>query len=405
MRKREKFGTVVFRVGLLWMAMGTAEAEVTGPVVLIEEAFDDLAAWDDLSTAVSWTGQPTDGSAWTTDGGVLTLTEAGLASVGLRPWDDVNKSRSFTAIDQRFPKPLVHRSGHLVVEFRVQWASLIDELRGEWNRINIMLVHDYPEGGLDLTRDDNVFDFSAEWWGRPSYQVRIRGSDTADATALLMYGGGNDREGEFEIYYAADGTTPLWWLPSFSSTAGATASEGGPSPGVGMPWPYNGWTRSSTGLASLQWQRFRYVVSPFSQSLYVDPDDDGLNWIRDGHLPLPEEADAPATAPLYRYFEEHEGLRVYFRGYENVRMDYLRAWYYPDQLEGRLAITSSDGRTHVRFHTEVGRLYTLEHSSDLENWMPVQEGVEGDGFFMTRDVTEVLGGTADFFRVSSLPSG
>jgi hypothetical protein len=373
-------------------------------VMVIDEPFDDLHAWADLSTATIWAGQPLDGSAWSTGGGVLRLNEAGIASVGLRPWDSIEKSRSFTSIDYRFPEPISHRDGHLVIEFRARWETIIHDLRGEWNRINIMLVHDYPEDGLDLMPDDKAFDFSGEWWGRPSYQLRVRGSDAVDGTALLMYGGGNHPEGEFEIYYASDGETPLWWLPGFSSTAGGADSEGGPSPGVGNPWPHNGWVQSSTGLASLEWQRFRYVISPHSQALYIDPDDDGHNWIRDGYFPLPEESEAPSTAPLYQYFEYHEGIRVYFRGYQNACIDYLRAWYYPEAAAGPVRMEQSGNRFFVRFHREVGRLYRLEQSTDLVNWAPMGEEMEGDGFEASMDVTDAMDESIRFFRVFSAPS-
>lgn len=373
------------------------------PVVLIDENWEDPGTWSDLSTAISWDGQPADGSAFQTPGGILSLNAAGIASVGQRPWESVERTRSFTALDYRFPEPLPHRDVHLVVEIRVRWDSMIYDLRGEWNRINLMLVHDYPEGGLDLTRDAKVFDFSEEWWGRPSYQVRIRGNDAADGTALLMYGGGYAEEGEFEIYYDVDGVTPLWWLPGFSSTAGGGTSNGGPSPGVGDPWPLNGWSGSSTGLASTNWQRFRYVVSPHEQALYVDADDDGLGWVRDGHLPLPEEADAPASAPLYHYFEEHEGIRLYLRGYDNVEMDFLRVWYYPDAAPGTMRISTADGQTRVEFHGEVGQLHDLEHSTDLVNWTVIESGIEGDGFSVSRDVTAISAGPRNFFRVRSVP--
>lgn len=371
-----------------------------GPQILIEEEFTDLTAWDDLSTAISWAGQPVHGSAWMTAEGILSLNAAGIASVGLRPWDSVWKTRSFTAIDQQFPEIIEHRETHLVVEFRVRWESLIDDLRGEWNRINIMLVNDYPEGGLDLSRDGKVFDFTDAWWGRPNYQVRIRGNANMDGTALLMYGGGYDPEGEFEIYHDSSGN-PLWWLPGFSTTAGGDASQGGPSPGVGTPWPENGWTRSSRGLASLDWQRFRYLVSPHESALYIDTDDDGAGWVRDGHLPLPEEADAPETAPLYRYFEHIEGLRIYFRGYENAYMDYVRVWSWPEAVTGSLSLDEVDGRMVLTFHSAVGKLYRLQTSTNLQQWETLPDVREGDGFHQMVDVTDLMQPGGTFFRVVS----
>jgi len=385
---------------LLIMLMASPFLRGWGPQIIIDEGFADLTAWDDLSTAISWSGQPPDGSAWTTDGDMLHLNAAGIASVGLTPWDSINKTRSFTAIDRQFSDRIVHRETHLVVEFRVRWESLIPDLRGEWNRINMMLVHDYPEGGLDLTRDGKVFDFTDAWWGRPNYQVRIRGNANQDGTALLMYGGGYDPEGEFEIYHDTSGN-PLWWLPGFSSTAGGENSEGGPSPGVGSPWPYNGWSRSSRGLASLDWQRFRYVVSPNGSALYIDANDDGAGWVRDGFLPHPEEADAPASAPLYRYFEHIEGLRIYFRGYENAFMDYVRVWSWPEAVTGSVSLDEAGGRMHLTFHAAVGEHYQMQTSTTLQQWDTLPTVWEGDGFYHSVDVTDLMTEGASFFRMIS----
>ncbi len=365
---------------------------------LIDEPFDSLVAWDDLSTAVSWSGQPADGSAWQTTGGILALNPAGIASVGATPWNSTDTSRSFTCIDRRFDVPLEHRDGTLVIEVRVRWKVLnYDPFRGEWNRINFMLVHDYPAGGLDLTRDLRVTDFSAEWWGRPAYQLRLRSTDAADATSLLMYGGGNSADGEFEIH--SEGGPPLWWLPGFSSTAGGSASNGGPSPGVGDPWPFNGWAESSTGLASQQWQRFRYVVGPDHQALYIDPDDDGAGWIRDGHMPLPEEGDAPGTAPLYAYFEHFEGLRVYYRGFQDsAEIDYLQAWF-AENAPATPSLSREDGKWILRFPTLPGKHYTIERSTGLTKWDPVSAAYEGDGFDAEMEVEAETGADRAFFRL------
>ncbi|MCC5838721.1 MAG: hypothetical protein JJT96_01250 [Opitutales bacterium] len=376
-------------------------ATAIGSQSLIEENFSSLDAWDDLSTALSWAGQPASGSAFEIVGDTLQLSAAGIASVGLRPWESETRSRSFTALDRRFAEPLAHRTGTLVIEFRVRWHSLINEVRGEWNRIGITLVHDYPEGGLDLTRDDKVYDFSAEWWGRPAYQVRLRGSDTTGynaATALLMYGGGYHPDGEFEIYYDNRGN-PLWWLAGFSSTAGGSASNGGPSPGVGDPWPDNGWVRSSRGLASTAWQRFRYVVAPGYQELWINAADDGLHWVRDGFMPLPEEADAPATAPLYRYFESFEGIRLYLRGYENVSMDYLHASWVPEKPFAAEWTAQADGSARLAFPTLPGHRYWIEVSADLNEWQAHTGPWEGSGWPLSADLGPPAANEARFYRV------
>lgn len=216
---------------------------------------------------------------------------------------------------------------------------------------------------------------------------------------MLLYGGGLSLDGEFEIPYDEDGTTPLWWLPGFSSSAGGSDSQGGPSPGVGTPWPFNGWTRSSSGLASTQWQRFPYVVSPAGLALYIDPNDERLNWIQDGYFPLPEVADAPLTAPLYNYFEDHEGLRLYFRGYQNVEMDCMRVLHFLQGDVDSIRLDVTEFGTVVHFFSEVGQPYDLEHSIDLIEWNPAFENVEGRDALESLDVTSVLSGPRNFFRV------
>lgn len=387
------------RFCFFFLLLASGFLQTHGATFLIDEAFDDLLDWDDLSTAISWAGQPADGSAWDTSAGVLRLNAAGVASVGIRPWESIDHSRSFTCIDRRFAEPLAHREGILVIELRARWEILnYTPYRGEWNRINLMLVHDYPEGGIDLTRNLRVFDFSREWWGRPSYQVRLRSTDASDATSLLMYGGGYSRDGEFEIF--SENLERLWWLPGFSSAAGGETSPGGASPGVGDPWPLNGWAESSTGLASTQWQRFRYVVAPDHQALFIDPDDDGAGWIRDGFMPLPEEADAPASAPLYRYFETFEGLRVYFRGFDDsARIDSLKAWFAPLGPPTPV-LYPENGSWWLRFPTQPGKLYAVERSPDLHSWTPLPGSIEGDGQPAVLEVELSDPSGKSFFRVT-----
>jgi hypothetical protein len=162
-----------------------------------------------------------------------------------------------------------------------------------------------------------VTDLSADWWGRPAYQVRLRSKVSADGKPIFLYGGGLDPEGEYER--SGDGE----WLAGFSSAPGGT------SPGVGAPYPDNGWKLGDFSPVSTGYQRYRFIVKPNLQELWVNVADDGVTWVKVGDMPIPFEADAPPGAPLYRYFEQLEGLRIYFRSpgtganASNVYLDYL----------------------------------------------------------------------------------
>lgn len=275
--------------------------------VIIEENFDDIAAWYDLSTAVSWTSDPAATTVFTTAedtvGGassVLTLNEAAY-TVGM--WGDQG-IRSFSALDYIFPEPVIHRDQILTIEFRLRWSDLSS---AEGNRVGLTLVHDYVDGTLDLTPDVRFNDFSQPWWGRPAYQLRLRPGNpniSGNSGPLMLYGGGNDPDGEFE----SDNDS---WFPGFSSAPGGTA------PGVGNPYPENGWVRGNSTPApvSTDYLRYRYIVRPNVQELWVNWEDDGEDWELFFDMPLPFEEDAPTdpAPPLYRYFEQFEGLRLYFR--------------------------------------------------------------------------------------------
>jgi hypothetical protein len=293
-------------------------------LLLLDEEFQDLAAWDDLSTAVTWTSTPSATTVFqtTSDGAtphVLNLNDASR-SVGM--WGS-NGIRSYSAIDQQFATPISHRDHEVTIEFRIRWDKLDSN---EGNRVIFTLTHDYPAGGLDLTPDAKVGDLTQDWFARPAYQVRIRSGPTQipGNMPIFLYGGGHDPDGEFEKGII-DGSTQ--WLAGFSSGANGT------SPGVGSPYPDNSWILGDTAPASTSYRRFRYVVKPNLQELWVNEADDGASWTKVGDMPIPFEEDAPATAPLYRYFEQFEGLRVYFRSAgaktdnyvpSNVYLDYVR---------------------------------------------------------------------------------
>jgi hypothetical protein len=167
---------------------------------------------------------------------------------------------------------------------------------------------------------------------------------------------------------------------------------------VGDPWPFNGWVTSDAGLASTAWQRFRYAIHPHHQELWINTGDDGASWELKAVMPLPEEAQAPASAPLYRYFEQFEGVRLYFRGYANVSVDYLHAWTYGDRpLTAR--ILKGPAGLAIAFPTALGNRYWLEMSADLSTWTDAAGPWQGDGRDWTLDLPAAAGDR--FYRIRS----
>jgi hypothetical protein len=267
--------------------------------VVIDEDFDDIAAWDDLSEAVSWGGHVGPTSAFEVVGGAVQLKRGGLEStVGFTGYTSADSLKTFTALDQRFPAALTHATDVVTVDLRVRWDELSNS--GESGRLVVTLTHDYPSGGLDLDLDDRYDDFGDEWWARPAYQVRLRsaGTGSSQGTALLMYGGGTSDLGEWEA-------NASWWLPGFSSAAG------GAQPGVGDDFPTSGWTSTPTGLATTSFRSYRWVIRADQQEIWFDADDDGFD---PGDLQAVMPLPPTSPAPLYRYFETFEGIRVYWRG-------------------------------------------------------------------------------------------
>jgi hypothetical protein len=68
---------------------------------------------------------------------------------------------------------------------------------------------------------------------------------------------------------------------------------------------------SATGLATTELRSYRWIVRPDSQEIWLDVDDDGFDPADlEAVMPLP----ATSPAPLYRYFESFDGVRVFWRG-------------------------------------------------------------------------------------------
>lgn len=285
---------LIWSVAVLVLACSLSLADS----ILLNDSFTDLSQWKDLSTAITWGGNSTPTSAFTTSGGTAALTAAALANTG---YTSASELRTFTALDHQFAQPVNHPANTVTVDFRARWSSVGGNESG---RFIVALTHDYPAGGLDLGLNARVGDFSQPWWARPAYQVRVR----SGMTTLLQYGGGLTPLGEFEAY-DSPGTpaSPDWWLPGFVS------APGGGSPGTSTA---KGWVESAGVLASATFRNYRYVVTPAEQQFWVDDNDDGQ--FVGAELKVTQDLlSDPGNPAYFNIFSTLSGVRLYWRGASN----------------------------------------------------------------------------------------
>ncbi len=294
-----------------------ASADAVQTTNLLNDSFTDLLNWKDLSTAIDWGDGTTPASAFVTTGGaaqfnpLIPSSWVGFGETG----SGQAKLNMFQALDHQFSAPVEHDRTVLTIEFRVRWEiAQTGGKDGESQRLVILLNHDYPVGGIDLDCVTCPTDPSENWYARPAYQVRVRGGDEgSQAETILMYGGGVSTEGDFE-YAASVG----YWLPGF--VASTAFDENGDIKVVPPGQESSGFFPDSTyvitdgGIASESWQRMRYIVLPDRHQIWrnaLDSDNPG-DWVLEQEMILPAEALAP-VAPLYKYFNTLEGLRVFWR--------------------------------------------------------------------------------------------
>jgi hypothetical protein len=307
--------------GALKLVAARRAPDLPGEVILEDDFDQPLPAWKDLSTVPLWGSPLANSTAFEWVDGVIRLRRGGARNTaGYTGYSNASGLKTFVAIDHQFEAPVTHAASELSIDFRLRWPSPSDT-SGEGGRVMFLLNHDYPEGGLDLTPQgvagSRYNDFGATWWARPAYHVRLRNGTTRAGSSFLQYGGGRDAAGEYEA-------TGNWWLPGFVSGAGQIA------PGSGEDFPVNSWVRTREGMASASFTSFRYRILPDRQELWRDDNDDGL--LSEDELkavmPLPAESEAP----LYRYFEYFEGLRIFWNGIDDdgagdtgqMELDWLR---------------------------------------------------------------------------------
>lgn len=293
------------------LVAGNPAPELPGAVLLEDDFSAPTDRWKDLSTVPLWGTPLQNRSAFEWVEGAVRLDRSGEGDTSSYiNYRNSNGLKTFTALDHQFEAPVPHAQSEVTLDFRMRWPNPT-EGSGEGGRVMFVFNHAYPDGGLDLTPEggtgSRISDFSEEWWARPAYHIRLRNGTTRAGSSFLQYGGGASAEGEYE----RRGND--WWLAGFISGAGSVA------PGDGDNFPANSWVRTSTGMATAEMRRFRYRILPDRQELWRDDNGDGV--LQENELQavmeLPEESDAP----LYRYFEQFEGLRVFWNGVDGGGLD------------------------------------------------------------------------------------
>lgn len=283
--------------------------------VLLSEDFNDLSNWVDLSKAVTWGGNSTATSAFTTnaDGaGKLSITSTAQSYTGYGS-DDL---RMFQNLDFVFDSPvdISDPNAELNVTFNAKWDSR--SLSNEGSRFNVFYTYDYPAGGMDLTLDDKYNDFSDECWGRPAYNMRIR---TEADESMLMFGGGKDTstdpiEGEFEH-------NDTFWMPGFSS---------GPSGHSPQPGTFGVVGAGAGRYSQSEYKQYQYILKwdegDFVQQLWYDG-------ALVGEQVLPNETESYNGDDYLAQYDSIEGVRLFWRGSDGraqAILDDLSVTYVPE---------------------------------------------------------------------------
>ncbi|MEM9488426.1 MAG: hypothetical protein AAGC55_04740 [Myxococcota bacterium] len=284
-----------------------------GTAVSVLPIADPLTATDrffDLSKLLVWGGYPAETSAFeiVEYGGRMALTLRRGEPVDTADQVGIGNSeglRGHSAIDYDFGAPIDRTTTTLTIEFDAAWEQINNSGGGEGGKFHFIVLHDYPEGGPQPGQVDQLI---GNPYGRPAYTLVIRNTSNGsnNAPPFLFYGGGEeDPLGKLSNY---DGR---WWLPGF------VEPTGGGLVGSQPPWPEGGWILSEQAVGSTDWQTFRLVIAPDSMEFYRG--EDVLIT-----FPLPREAEAPATAPLYRYFDSLRALRIFMRGNDLAYLSNLR---------------------------------------------------------------------------------
>jgi hypothetical protein len=312
-------------------------------LVYSQKQEEQVILYDDFFTRNGWTTDLTLTYPWSEKGAVvsgfdlgetadlnglkkqcLRISPEALSKPGYKP----GTMLAGLAVDYRFETPVERNHTTLKIEFDALWEGINNSGWGESGRIVLTLIHDYPEDSIAF---NTIFDVKKEApFGRPAYNLRIRNHDKTGpyySGSFLLYGGGMDKEGEFEKYQNT------YWLPGFSSEPGGT------SPGLLPSFPASPTMKNEQipTVAYLFWKHYTWIVKPERMEFYqrdcrkpesenelvffmqipVTPETETeiIKEINQAH-----QTNITKLPAMYNWFPEVDALRVYFRGEQQTNL-------------------------------------------------------------------------------------
>lgn len=201
--------------GACWvMLLGNQQVSAQGRV-LVQQDFAEPFQGIDLSLTQPWGNSPTIESAFevvdkTDRNGVFrkafTMTPRAITHFD---WHTPQSLRMLNSFDYIFPRPVNRAFDTLTVSWEVLWDTTSNG--GEAGRINIILLHDYPQNGVQPFASDSLQIPNA--FGRPAYSIRLLNRHPAlgnSYNGFVAYGGGNDLQG---VFYQFPTNDPQFWTP------------------------------------------------------------------------------------------------------------------------------------------------------------------------------------------------
>ncbi len=266
-----------------------ASAAFAAPTTIFSDGFNSglSSDWVDLTLAKSWTSKPAGVSGFVQKDGGISTSDNTEANSGY----GATNTSMFQNIDYQFDTPVDRSAGDttITINFKAKWEG--GSLSNEGSRLVVTYVHDYPAGGLDVYDPSLITDQSAEHWASPAYNMRIR---TQADESLMMYGGGHDVDGEFEV----DGNG--YWLPGFSS------APGGASPQPNVP----GVVGAGTGnYSQSSFKDYSYILKPDRQELWYDGNLVGTQLLGD----ITDPAEQFDVNGWQKQFDTIAGVRFFWR--------------------------------------------------------------------------------------------
>ncbi len=162
----------------------------------------------------------------------------------------IRSLKAATCIDYVFP--VFNRTlDTMKIQFDMLWPTVAGS--GEVGRVNIILLHSYPNGGAKFGEIDSLTHIHP--FARPAYNVRLRNSVTVTNKGFILYGGGNE---ELRRMYIHDEINKVYkhWLPG---AVPASATNVGP---FTYPDSISSKDYTTTVASATNWKHFTWLITP-----------------------------------------------------------------------------------------------------------------------------------------------